>query len=158
MPNAPIGRGTSFKVYFPRADAADIVIAAPPSIPRPRTAAQTVLVVEDEEGLREVTTKRLQAQGHTVLVAANADEALRQFEGNTSVDVLLTDVVMPGASGPELTRRLVERRPALKMIYMSGYTADALARHGLLNPGISFLHKPFTSDTLGRKICEVLDR
>jgi PAS domain S-box-containing protein len=156
--DSEVGRGTSFRVYFPRADAADIVIAAPPSIPRPRTAAQTVLVVEDEEGLREVTTKLLQAQGHTVLVAANADEALRQVEGNTSIDVLLTDVVMPGASGPELTRRLVERRPALKVIYMSGDTADALARHGLLNPGISFLHKPFTSETLGRKICEVLDR
>jgi CheY-like chemotaxis protein len=127
-------------------------------MPRLQTGAQTVLVVEDEEGLREVARKLLQAQGYTVLIAANADEAVRQFEGNASIDVLLTDVVMPGASGPELTRRLVERRPALKVIYMSGYTEEALAQHGVLKPGIAFLHKPFTSETLGRKICEVLDR
>ena len=92
-----------------------------------------------------------------MLVAANADEALRLFEQNPSIDVLLTDVVMPGASGPELTRQLVERRPALKVIYMSGYTEDAIVQHGVLNPGIAFLHKPFTSETLGRKIREVLD-
>ena len=97
-------------------------------------------------------------QGYTVLVAANADEALRLFEQNASIDVLLTDVVMPGASGPELTRQLVERRPALKVIYMSGYTEEAIVHHGVLNPGIAFLHKPFTSETLGRKIREVLDR
>ena len=77
---------------------------------------------------------------------------------NPSIDVLLTDVVMPGTSGPELTRQLVERRPALKVIYMSGYTEDAIVHHGVLNPGIAFLHKPFTSETLGRKIREVLDR
>ena len=77
---------------------------------------------------------------------------------NPSIDVLLTDVVMPGASGPELTRQLVERRPALKVIYMSGYTEDAIVQHGVLKPGIAFLHKPFTSETLGPKIREVLDR
>ena len=97
-------------------------------------------------------------QGYTVLVAANAEEALRLFEQNPSIDVLLTDVVMPGASGPELTRQLVEQRPALKVIYMSGYTEDAIVHHGVLKPGIAFLHKPFTSEALGRKIREVLDR
>ena len=117
-----------------------------------------MLVVEDAEGLRELTRRLLERQGYTVLVAANADEALRLFEQNPSIDVLLTDVVMPGASGPELTRQLVEQRPALKVIYMSGYTEDAIVHHGVLNPGIAFLHKPFTSETLGRKIREVLDR
>ena len=116
-----------------------------------------MLVVEDADGLRELARRLLQRQGYTVLVAANADEALRLFEQNASIDVLLTDVVMPGASGPELTRRLVERRPALKVIYMSGYTEEAIVQHGVLNPGIAFLHKPFTSETLGRKIREVLD-
>ncbi len=100
----------------------------------------------------------LQRQGYTVLVAAGADEAFRLFDENPSIDVLLTDVVMPGASGPELTRQLVEQRPGLKVIYMSGYTEDTIIHHGVLNPGIAFLHKPFTSDTLGRKIREVLDR
>ncbi len=92
-----------------------------------------------------------------MLIAANADEALRLFERNASIDVLLTDVVMPDGSGPELARRLVERRPALKVIYTSGYTEEAIVQHGVLNPGIVFLHKPFTSETLGRKIREVLD-
>ena len=116
---------------------------------RPRAGTQTVLVVEDEDGLRELAKRLLQRQGYTVLVAANADEALRLFEANPSIDVLLTDVVMPGASGPELTRQLVEQRPALRVIYMSGYTEDAIVQHGVLKPGIAFLNKPFTSETLG---------
>jgi PAS domain S-box-containing protein len=156
--SSEVGRGTSFKVYFPRADAEAVVVEGPPPIARLHPGAQTVLVVEDEEGLREVARELLQAQGYTVLIAKNADEALRHFERNASIDVLLTDVVMPGASGPELTRRLVEQRPGLKVIYMSGYTEEALAQHGVLKPGIELLHKPFTSETLGRKICEVLAR
>jgi CheY-like chemotaxis protein len=152
-----VGRGTSFKVYFPRADAAEMLVEATPVAPR-RAGTQTVLVVEDEDGLRELARRLLQPQGYTVLVAANADEALRVFEENPSIDVLLTDVVMPGASGPELTRQLVEQRPALRVIYMSGYTQEGIVHHGVLKPGIAFLHKPFTSDTLGAKIREVLER
>ncbi len=74
------------------------------------------------------------------------------------IDVLLTDVVMPGGSGPELTRQVAAVRPGLKVIFMSGYTEDTIAHHGILNPGIAFLNKPFTADTLGRKVREVLDR
>jgi PAS domain S-box-containing protein len=156
--HSEVGKGTSFKVYFPRADGAEMVVDAPPPVARPRARSETVLVAEDAEGLRELARRLLQRQGYTVLVAANADEAIRLFEQNASIDVLLTDVVMPGTSGPELTRQLVERRPALKVIYMSGYTVDAIVHHGVLDPGIAFLHKPFTSETLGRKIREVLDR
>jgi two-component system, cell cycle sensor histidine kinase and response regulator CckA len=152
-----VGRGTAFKVYFPRADAAEMVVEAP--LPaRRRDGAQTVLVVEDAGGLRELAKRLLERQGYTVLVAANADEAIQLFEQSASIDVLLTDVVMPGGSGPELIKRLVERRPALKVIYMSGYTEEAIVQHGVLNPGIAFLHKPFTSETLGRKVREVLDQ
>jgi DNA-binding NtrC family response regulator len=120
---------------------------------------ETVLVVEDAEALRELTRRLLQRQGYTVLVAGNAKEALRLFQANASIDVLLTDVVMPGASGPELTKQLVGQRPGLKVIYMSGYTddADAIMQNGILNPGITFLPKPFTSEALGRKVREVLD-
>ncbi len=153
-----VGRGTSFKVYFPRADAAEALISTPPPVTRPRAGGQTVLVVEDADGLRELARRLLQRQGYAVLVAANADEALRQFDRHPSIDVLLTDVVMPGLSGPELARQLLERRPALKAIYMSGYTKEAIVQHGVLDPGIAFLHKPFTSETLGRKIREVLSR
>jgi two-component system cell cycle sensor histidine kinase/response regulator CckA len=153
-----VGRGTSFNVYFPRADPAELVVDAPAPVVRLSAGAQTVLVVEDAEGLGELAKRLLERQGYTVLLAANADEALRVFERNASIDVILTDVVMPGASGPELTRQLVEQRPALKVIYMSGYTEKAIVHHGVLNPGIAFLHKPFTAATLGRKIREVLDR
>jgi len=153
-----VGRGTSFKVYFPRADAVQTVVASPPPVARPRTGGETVLVVESAPGLREMTRRMLQRHGYTVLVAANADDAMQQFERNGSIDVLLTDVVMPGASGPELTRHLVERQPALKVVYMSGYTADAIAHHGVLNAGITFLHKPFSSEALAQKVRDVLDR
>ena len=78
--------------------------------------------------------------------------------GTASIDLLLTDVVMPGASGPELVKQLVDRRPTLKVIYMSGYTDEAIVHHGVLDAGIVFLHKPFSSESLGQKIREVIDR
>jgi CheY-like chemotaxis protein len=152
-----LGKGTSFHVYFPRVEAAGMAVDAKPPVPRRPRVEERVLVVEDAEGLRELVRRLLQRQGYTVLVASNADEALRLFEEHPSIDLLLTDVVMPGASGPELTRQLVARRPALKVVYMSGYTEEAIVQHGVLKPGIAFLHKPFTSDTLVRKLREVLD-
>ena len=153
-----VGKGTSFKVDFPWADPAEIAVGAPLPPARRHAGSETVLVVEDVESLRALARKPLERQGYTVLVAANADEALRLFEQHTSIDVLLTDVVMPGASGPELTRQLVEQQPALKVIYMSGYTEETIVHHGIVDPGIAFLHKPFTAEALGRKIREVLDR
>jgi signal transduction histidine kinase/CheY-like chemotaxis protein len=153
-----VGKGTSFKVYLPRAAGAAAIADTPSPVGLPPTGTETVLVVEDEDGLRQLARRLLQRLGHTVLVAANADEAVRLFDRNPSIDVILTDVVMPETSGPELARRLVDKRPGLKVIYMSGYTEDAIIQHGVLNSGIAFLHKPFTSDTLGRKLREVLDR
>jgi len=150
-----VGSGTSFKVYFPRMDAAEMVVE-PAS--RPRVRAETVLVVEDAEELRELTRRLLERLGYGVLVAAKTDDAFRLFERHSSIDVLLTDVVMSDAGGRELIRQLTEQRPALKVIYMSGYSEDAIAQHGVLKPGIAFLHKPFTSEALGRKIREVLDQ
>jgi CheY-like chemotaxis protein len=153
-----VGKGTAFKVYFPRADGAEMVVDAPAPVARPRTGTQTVLVVEDEKGLRELAKRLLERLGYTVLVAADAAGARRLFEENPAIDLLLTDVVMPGASGPELTRQLIEQRPTLEVIYMSGYTEEAIVQHGVLKPGIAFLNKPFTSQTLGEKIREVLER
>jgi CheY-like chemotaxis protein len=156
--DSEVGRGTSFKAYFPCADASDVAPAAPTLPPRPRGGTHTVLVVEDEAALLELTRRLLERQGYRVLLAANADEALRQFEENPLIDVLLTDVVMPGASGPELMQRVIADRPGLRVIYMSGYTEEAIVRRGVLEPGIAFLHKPFSSETLGRKISEVVER
>jgi two-component system cell cycle sensor histidine kinase/response regulator CckA len=152
-----VGKGTSFTVYFPRADSSVVVADAPAPSARLDARAATVLVVDDAEGVRVLALRLLARLGCRVFVAANAAEAVRLFEGNPSIDVLLTDVVMPGASGPELTRQLVEQRPALNVIYMSGYTDDAIVQHGVLMPGIAFLPKPFTSESLGRKLREVLD-
>jgi CheY-like chemotaxis protein len=152
-----LGKGTSFHVYFPSAEAALMAVDAKPPVTRWPPVEEWVLVVEDADGLRELFRRLLQGQGYTVLVASNADEALRLFEEHPSIDLLLTDVVMPGASGPELTRQLVERRPALKVVYMSGYTEEAIVEHGVPKPGVAFLHKPFTSDALVRKLREVLD-
>jgi PAS domain S-box-containing protein len=150
------GHGSSFKVYFPRADALEMPADVPPPIPRVGAGVQTILVVDDAEGLRELVKRLLDRLGYTVLLAANADQALELVERHPSIDLLLTDVVMPGASGPDLTRRLAQQRPGLKVIYMSGYTEEAIIRHGIPSPGITFLHKPFTSETLGRKIHEAL--
>jgi signal transduction histidine kinase/CheY-like chemotaxis protein len=152
-----LGRGTSFKVYMPRADGSAAIPEAP-TVDRPGGARETVLIVEDEDAIRELATRFLERQGYSVLVAANAEEAFRLVTSDATIDVLLTDVVMPGASGPELTNRLVALHPALKVIYMSGYTEAAIVQHGILNPGVAFLNKPFTSETLGRKIRQVLDR
>ncbi len=151
-----VGRGTSFTLYFPRADATEEVVEMPPVVSRIRAAAATVLLVEDADGLRLLTTKLLRRHGFTVLVAENADEAFQLFEENPAIDVLLTDVVMPGGSGPDLSRRLLARWPALKVIYMSGYTDETIVHHGVLDPGVAFLHKPFTSQALGRKVREAL--
>ncbi len=156
--DSQVGTGTSFRVYFPRADTAELVVAAPPPVAEERDGMHTVLVVEDADGLRQLTKRLLEKQGHTVLLAANADEALRLFDEHPSIDLLLTDVVMPGASGPELVKQLVEQRPTLKVIYMSGYTDDTIVHHGVLDPGIVFLHKPFSSESLGQRIREVNDR
>jgi len=154
-----VGIGSSFQVYFPEADAAAIIVAPPPAARvDAATPHRTVLVVEDDEGLRELARRLLQRLGCTVLLAANGDEALRLIEQHGSIDLVLTDVVMPGVCGADLTERLVEQRPGLKVIYMSGYTEDAIVHRGILNPGITFLHKPFTSETLGKKIREVFDR
>ena len=154
--SSEVGKGTTFEVYFPSADVVESAAAAA-SAARLHFGGETVLLVEDSEGLRELAQRLLARQGYTVIVAANPEEALRLFDENVAIDLVLTDVVMPGASGPALAKQLMERRPGVKVIYMSGYTEDVITQHGVLQPGIAFLHKPFTSDTLGRKIRDVLD-
>jgi two-component system, cell cycle sensor histidine kinase and response regulator CckA len=152
-----VGKGTAFKAYFPRAAAAEMIADIPASLARPYAGPQSVLVVDDQKGLRELSKRLLERHGHTVLLAADASEARQLFDTTPSIDILLTDVVMPGASGPELAKQLIEQRPTLRVIYMSGYTEDAVVHLGVLKPGIAFLNKPFTSETLRDKIREVLE-
>jgi CheY-like chemotaxis protein len=151
-----VGRGSSFRVYLPMADASPLQVA-PLADARPRTAAVTVLVVEDSDGLRELARRLLEDLGHTAVVAANAEEATRLFK-TAAIDVLLTDVVMPGTSGPDLASRLLEEQPTLRVVYMSGYTEDAIVQRGGLDPGVVFLHKPFSVETLDLKIREAVER
>jgi len=153
------GQGTTFKIYLPRdLSATAAPTTRPPPALRRTTGTETILVVEDEEALREVARRALDAAGYTVLSAADGDEALvtnAQHVGD--VHLLVTDVVMPRMSGRTLAQELSKRRPTLKVLYMSGYADDAIVQHGVLETGTHFLGKPFTADDLTRKVREVLD-
>jgi two-component system cell cycle sensor histidine kinase/response regulator CckA len=152
------GRGTTFKVYLPRVEEG-AERAGPPvaqaALPR---GSETILLVEDEEMLRGLVEESLTTSGYNVLVARHGAEALgiaERHEG--TIQLLLTDTVMPGMGGRELAQQLVEARPGLEVLYMSGYTDDAVVRHGVLAAEVAFLQKPFTPDALARKVREVLD-
>jgi PAS domain S-box-containing protein len=153
-----VGVGTSFKVYLPRAG--EGVPAAPSGAPRaaPLGGTETVLLVEDEGAVRQLAAHVLREAGYTVLEAGGADEALTAAGRHTgAVHLLLTDVVMPGRSGREVAERLRADRPGLRVVYMSGYTDDAVVRHGVLAADVRFLQKPFTAASLARKVRDALD-
>jgi len=153
-----LGKGTSFTVYLPKAVVTGPFAEAPaPQAPTRWTGTEMILIVEDMAGVLELSRRILERQGYRVLSATNADEALQQFEREENIDVMLTDVIMPGVSGPQLSKQLARTHPKLKVAYMSGYTDDAIAHHGILEPGVVFLHKPFTAETLGRTIREAID-
>ena len=153
------GQGTTFKIYLPRElSAATATATKPPTVPRRATGTETILVVEDEEALRKVAKRTLDAAGYTVLTAADGDEALLTCARHAGdIHLLLTDVVMPRMSGRALAQELSKTRPTLKVLYMSGYTDDAIVHHGVLDAGTHFLGKPFTAADLTRKVREVLD-
>ncbi|MCA1784707.1 MAG: response regulator, partial [Desulfobacteraceae bacterium] len=151
-------QGSTFRIYLPRhaADAAPlqpIETQAVPDIPRD----ETILVVEDEPAILAVTTKMLQHMGCTVLAADTPKKAMnlaREHEGN--IDLIITDVVMPGMNGPDLAKNLLSLYPDLKCLFMSGYTANVIAHHGVLDEGMHFLQKPFTRQDLTNKMQEAL--
>jgi CheY-like chemotaxis protein len=152
------GKGASFKVYLPRVEQA---VAAKEEIsPQPLTVRgwETILLVEDAEPLRKLAHMFLRNNGYHVLAAVDGSEALqvaRQSAG--PIHLLLTDVVMPGINGRVLAERLAPRHPAMKVLYMSGYTDSFIAGHGVLEAGTHLLHKPFTEEALARKVRELLD-
>ncbi len=151
------GAGTTFKVYFPRVEA-DLEIARPPApVPATRRGSETILLVEDQEQVRAVAAGILERNGYRVIVAQNAGDALLLAEKHQGgIHLLLTDVVMPQISGVELARRIGLLRPELKVLFMSGYTDDSIVRHGVLDSRMAFLQKPFTPESLTRKLREVL--
>jgi PAS domain S-box-containing protein len=151
------GRGTTFKVLLPRVD--EPVAVEPPRLERPAGGgAETVLVAEDEDGVRALICEVLRGLGYRVLEARRPELALELMqEEGAPVRLLLTDVVMPGMDGRQLAERLTARQPGLRVLYMSGYTGEAIARHGVLEHGTQLLQKPFTPEALARKVREVLD-
>ncbi len=152
------GRGTTFKVYLPRVDEPAEAAAAPAVQAEPRRGAETVLVVEDAASVRVVTRQVLERYGYTVLEAPDGETALHLAAKHPGpIHLLLTDVVMPGLSGRQLVEQLARLRPDMKALYTSGYAANAIAHHGILESGIAYLAKPFTPETLARRVREVLD-
>jgi two-component system, cell cycle sensor histidine kinase and response regulator CckA len=151
------GKGTTFHVYLPRTDELeeDEVVRSPAL---PFKGAGTILVAEDEEQLRNVVRRTLERQGFSVLVARSGDEAIELCEEHAGkIVLLLTDVVMPGMSGPELADRLVPLHPTIKVLYMSGYAESTIANLDLSEARMAFLPKPFTTESLLHKVRETLD-
>jgi PAS domain S-box-containing protein len=153
------GRGTTFRIYLPAA-VEDGAGAREADLTRQveTRGTETILVLEDEPALRRLVETILDQQGYTILEAATPEQALRLCDEHAgSIDLLVTDVVMPGMSGRQIAEFAVQRRPSLKVLYMSGYTADAIAHHGVLESGVAFLQKPFSSESLLQKVREVLN-
>jgi two-component system, cell cycle sensor histidine kinase and response regulator CckA len=152
-----VGRGTTFKIYFPviasaQDEALTVVTTAAPG------GTETILVVEDDPRLRKLAERSLARLGYTVLLAATSDEALAFAASHEHpIHLLLTDVVMPDLGGTALASKIADVRPDIRVLFCSGYTEGAIAHHGVLDSGVAFLHKPFTPDTLARKVREVLD-
>jgi two-component system, cell cycle sensor histidine kinase and response regulator CckA len=153
------GVGASFPLYFPRVFAEAAPVQARPPDPVRLTGTETILVVEDEEAIRHFISAVLSQAGYTVKDAGNGVEALAFIpSAGARVDLLLTDIVMPVLSGKELGRRARDRLPGMRILYMSGYTGDAIAQHGILDSDVYLLRKPFTAHVLLRKMREILDR
>lgn len=153
-----VGIGTTFKIYLP-AVSEGLTLLSSPGISKAAIGTETILLVEDEDGVRELSALILQGSGYTVLKASSGKEALRLIEGRTEgIDLLLTDVVMPEMSGNKLAEALRSSYPDLKLLFLSGYMDDAVFRHGILQDEVAFLQKPFTPGSLTRKVRAVLDR
>ncbi|TLY54232.1 MAG: response regulator [Gemmatimonadetes bacterium] len=151
-------RGTTVKVYLPRVPGASEAPAPAPPARAARGGNETVLLVEDAAPVRALARRSLEACGYRVLDASDGPSALELSARHAAgIDLLVTDVVMPGMSGRELAERLAPQRPEMKVLYTSGYTDDAMVRQGVLNAGVAFLQKPFVPDMLARKVREVLD-
>ncbi len=152
------GRGTTFKIYLSRVGEAGESVQTPEARARVAGGSETILLVEDEEAVRSLAARILQEHGYKVLESTSVEEALqigaRQEE---PINLLLTDVVMPGMSGRNVAEHLGFFRPEMKVLYMSGYTDNAIVHHGVLDAGMAFLEKPFAPEALVRKVREVLD-
>jgi len=151
------GHGTSFKIYLPRADGEQAKLATMPR-PQARSGAEHILLVEDDDSVRQLAIRMLESFGYCVHSFAEPAEAINWLkDGSHAIDVLVTDVIMPGMNGKELAEEVVALRPKTKILFVSGYTANVIVHHGVLKPGVEFLAKPYSREGLARRLREVLD-
>jgi PAS domain S-box-containing protein len=154
-----VGRGTTLKIYLPRLEKGAEAVGPSTALAHPVGGWESILLVEDEDSVRSLVRGVLKSNGYKVLEARRGEEALKIAKRHGGpIQLLLTDVIMPRMSGRELAKRLAAQRPEMKVLYMSGYTDSAIVHHGVLDPGMSFLQKPFTPEILARKVREVLDQ
>jgi PAS domain S-box-containing protein len=152
-----VGAGTTFYVYLPRVEESAEALSPAQSQPNEAGGCETVLLVEDEESVRELVRLTLTSRGYKVLEAENGESGLRIAEAcQEPIDILITDVVMPGIGGRELSKKLLSLRPDISVLYLSGYTEDAVVAQGAPGPATAFLQKPFTLQNLAKKVREVL--
>jgi two-component system cell cycle sensor histidine kinase/response regulator CckA len=153
------GKGTAFKIYLPRVNEPLEDIRKEVLKEKLPHGNETILVVEDEEEVRKLTAKILERQGYRILETSNGDDALLACERRKGpIHLMLADIVMPGMSGSELAKLLKPLYPEIKILYMSGYTDNAIVRHGVLEKRVNYIQKPFTTEGLARKVREVLDK
>jgi CheY-like chemotaxis protein len=152
------GKGTTFKIYLPRVDEPLEELKGEVKKEELPQGSQTILIVEDDEDVRKLAARVLEKQGYRVLVASQGSDALPLCgEYKKPIHMVLCDVVMPGLGGRELTAHLVSFHPEMKVLYMSGYTENAIVHHGILIEGMNYIQKPFTVEGLVRKVSEALD-
>jgi CheY-like chemotaxis protein len=152
-----LGRGTTFKIYLPSAGQARLSAPTAGSSAATRSGTETILLVEDDDDVRAMTRVALELFGYAVLEARSGADAVRASESHDGpIHLLITDVVMPGMSGRQVAETIVQRSPTVKVLFCSGYTDDAIVRHGILQAEVAFLQKPFTATALGDKVRAVL--
>ena len=152
------GQGASFQIFLPRVAEPATQITATEPLTEAKGGSETILLVEDSEPLRKLTQSLLESHGFRVLVAQDGDEAMRvETQHSGKIDLLLTDVVMPGINGRILAEKLLPKQPGMRVLYISGYTDSFVGRHGVLEQGMVLLHKPFTEEVLIRKVRDILD-
>ena len=152
------GKGTTFKIYLPRVGEEAETLDRKRADPPPMLGGETILLVEDEESVREIARRGLKDYGYAIISAGSPEEAEKMFdEHGDRIDLLLTDVVLPGRNGRQLYEALKAKSPSLKVLYTSGYTDNAILHHGVFDANTSFIQKPFTPSSLARKVREILD-
>ena len=154
--SSAVGEGTTFQIYLPRVEEAIDAVEVP-IVPQRLYGAETILVVEDDDAVRRMTREFLKIKGYAVIEARGATEAIQVMENRgDQIDLVVTDVLMPGMKGRELVERLNELRSDLKVLYMSAYTEDAAINIGVLSPGTEFIEKPFSPDELAARVRQIL--